>query len=414
MYHHRAFQINRLTGVKNFLNSLEAAPTDSRLWPESLVLGIISVHIANCLAPPSPISPLLKMLLRAAAVHGVRGPVLNAEYIQNVFQQNRQQPLLQERGCYFVADVLMQETEVQIFRLPANYVKSLACITAVADLMGLPSPEALQTAFGRPVAVNNPFSQPNEHRAPYGTTTSYVASWIGRPPSPVMFPTADFPPLSRPVRMEGPDVILQAYHPARFEDLIVHDNLELTLCHIIYQFVRDVMMKVPVPRKRQKSYLTLSAKEHAHVTLSMFEQPILPFTDVSVLYTDVQHWNANFERLFPGRDHRPSHVPSHFPHCLYYQAWLYVISRLTEDSARDLRAVMSVVFDRFSWVPHCDRANLWHTGVHLGSRRWYSLGPATDGPRPRVIANPYIYRSAKQVQDVFSLRPTNPAVSTSV
>ena len=411
---HRAFQINRLTGVKNFLNSLEAAPTDSRLWPESLVLGIISVYIANCLAPPSPVPPLLRTLLRAAAIRGVRGPVLNEEYVQNVFHQGRQLPLLQERGCCFVADVLMQETAVQIFRLPAHYVESHACFAAVAELMGLPSPEALQTAFGRPMAVNNPFPQPNEHRAPYGNTSVYLTSWLGRPPSPVGFPIAHLPQLPRPVRMDGPDILHQVHRPARFEELIIHEDLRLTLYQILFQFVHDVMVKVPVPRKRGKSYLTLSANEHARVTLNMFKQPIVPFTDVSILCTDIQHWNANFDRLFPSRNHQPSHAPSHFPQCLYYQAWLYVLSRLTADAARDVKNVLGTLFDQFSWVPHCDIANLWHTGVHLPSRRWHSLGPATEGPHPRIIANPYIYRSAEQVRDVFSLRPANPSMSKEI
>ena len=349
--------------------------------------------------------------MRQAALRGPTGPVANNGHIQNIFNQGRQQPMVQERGCYFVADILMQETDIQIFRLPANYLQAHASLVAVAELMGLSSPEALQTAFGRPVAVNHPFGRGGDQRASYGNTGFYLNSWIGPPPAPVNLPDMIGLPLPQPVQMQGPDIIPHPVRRPRFHQLIDHNDLGITLRHIFHQFLHDVMMKVPVSRKRRESYLTLSLSEHSHVTVGMFSQPVLPFTNVSILYTEVKRWYTNFDRLFPDKDHRPSHVPSHFPQCLYHQAWLYVISRLSDNAAREYKRYLEVLFDQLSWVPHCDIANLWHTGTQLGSRRWHTLGTGEEGPRPRVIANPHVYSSMAQVKQVFSLRPLSPAMS---
>lgn len=377
---------------------MELAPVQARVWPESIVLGHIALQIVNALAPPHELSSHEAQLLRKAAVRWA-GP-----HEDTTGDAGRQQPMLHERGAYFVADILRHPTNHNILRLPAHYLSPSKSVFAIASIMRLHKVEDLSRAFFHPAIYTDTLYHPaNDHLPPLGLTSSYkIMRTIRR--DPWLFGHHHSHPTLHPLLvMKGPDVTPTPILPPPFRALIEENSLAHTLHHIYYQFLHDMLAKVPAPRSQPLPYLIFTTGQRENIRPAIFQQPILPFTDVIYQVPSQKTWRDNFLRFFPARDHSPNRTPAHFPQCLYYQAWLDVIFKLTDPQVNVARFMIECRFNELHWVAHCENSSMWNTAIGLPSTRWRHFSGTVQNA-PHILINPFIYVSADHVQEVFTLR----------
>ncbi|PSS30936.1 hypothetical protein PHLCEN_2v2528, partial [Hermanssonia centrifuga] len=363
-----------------------AAGNAVRIWRPSLQLGGITIYMLNALTfRPGDQSWDRELVNKSAVWAGEEGLVENSDdelEADEDFENDRAEPFIEERGLYFVSDIVYDSGA---FRLPQKRTLSIEELCAVYNTA---SWGELQGKFnmstfhrGRASDVRRPMRMARRVRT---TDARFV-----RTDSPG--PEVDLGLGNRGVRMHepatmtGPDVI----EISDSED--EEKDIDKVVSKILKQFPYDVIQQSPNQSANNRpAYTTLTRVEQDNVTMDIFKQTELPFIRAQLKIVSTHTWDrVFFDRFFPPKGFSPRGRIQNFPSCAYYQDWIGLINRMTSADVEIARKKIAKYFKDVHWLPHTASDRMWMTKLD-NHGQWTHL-PGAQVASPQIALNPYKY-----------------------
>ena len=213
--------------------------------------------------------------------------------------------------------------------------------------------------------------------------------------------------LEQQLPLHGPD----ADQPAVAPDPAEEESPDARISQIWNQLFVDILQVSPNRRGAQSpAYCTLAAEQLLTVTSAMFQQPVLPFSDVQLKRVNEVTWDETFfDRFFPREPITAanSSIPAqHFASCSYYQLWQALRAQVDDNTADIIRQQLLVRWKTLHWLPYSGSDRMWAT-------RRFASGYSLRLPRGSEGAAPQIAISSRAPYgslDLFSLaEPVHPA-----
>lgn len=346
--------------------------------PAALQLGAVAVHMLHALTYRPADRRAETELFHASAAYELVDPPeednLTREEVRDLIAEGDMEPLLAQRGAYFVSDVVSSRG---VWHLP--YAR---CMTK-ADLCKLflvPAWAELEIRF-----LLKPDDRPNKKtgqnvRTPLARprTRAVVAEPEDEPDETLAEATHNVE-FRRPVYMAGEDIRArgQDADPASVDPA---DNLT----NIWKQFIRDVLELCP-SAKGGESYSALSAEERDAVTEETYQSYELPMRKAQIKVAQGDTWNKIFDRAFPGRGQKVPAKLQHYRGGTYWGKWELLKSRVTADGETALRAALRSKFDTLLWFPYGESDRMWSTKAFTG--QYVRLPADSTGAAPQIAVN---------------------------
>lgn len=392
---------------------MQNANKEARAFTESLALSPAVLHIVQTIAslswqPPSDrrSEKYIGSILRDAALH------LNPADDEDVECDNtmdRTTPaMIDTRGTFFFSDVVWEDKDKQVYRLPCAREFNLI---AIARLHNQENIDVLKGLFGVRTATN-PISilQPRARWTAVRELTFAIEDLVGEITTVVYGIQFGLP---APREMEGRDRNVDRDEQIHIGDQLFKEptTMDRIVTVIFRQFYYDILRATPSGKSVHDPYVTLTLEELGTVTSETFQQHILPFKTIRLAPVVDTVWsNDIYDSLFPYKDKRnpnPNVKRGHYHHCQYYHLWIRLINRLSADQVSRLRTIMLKEFMTLQWLPFASDKKIWNTrevpsGKISGIIK--RLPVNADGPSPVVAVRKWYSGSTNLKLSRYMLR----------
>ena len=298
-------------------------------------------------------------------------------------------PLRAERGLYFISDLLFEH---DIYRLPIT--RSLTALQ-LARIYRVDNWNALQAVmFTRSIAAQKRQEQglrPRPSRLRRPRMTALVQRPEDMPAVVHDFGLAELEvQLEQHAALQGPDIDQHPDGPDAAEGA-VQEAPDARISEIWNQLFVDIFQVSPNRRGAQSpAYCTLTSEEIQTVTPAMFQQSVLPFTDVQLKRVNEATWDETFfDRFFPRQPITAagSSVPAqHFACCSYYQLWQALRVQIDDATADTVRRQLLVQWQGLHWLPYSGSDRMWATR-RFASGYSLRLPLGSTGAAPQIAMN---------------------------
>ncbi|KAH8976343.1 hypothetical protein EDB86DRAFT_2746663, partial [Lactarius hatsudake] len=143
------------------------------------------------------------------------------------------------------------------------------------------------------------------------------------------------------------------------------ESIDDTIARIWRRFPFDLLENAPNHRfSHEPSHLLMTQEERKQATTEIFKKTDLRrlFSRVVVKVVSPKDWeNLQFRRFFPAKGFKIPPRLQNFPHMLYFQEWITLMGRLTDDDFNVVRGVIWEKFKTFQWLPLTDTDRAWNT-----------------------------------------------------
>ncbi|EKM49391.1 uncharacterized protein PHACADRAFT_33458 [Phanerochaete carnosa HHB-10118-sp] len=401
------FRALRISAVRAVMKRLSDAPPDVCIWEESLALGAVCTSILNSCVIPQLESKEMCELLDQVAYQFVP-TASNANQAEMGYNAGNSKPWIEERGAYFVADVIQNSIGDQpnawFYRVPKRIKLSeelLIVIYRQESASHLRRQFHLGSHRTKLVRLNY-----RTNRRLHKGKDTLLADAVSKRPLGAELTFDNIAELdiqlTQPATRRGRDT--RGVPVSRYDkdDDMLKGSLVEVLNRMYRQLAHDIMNKSPNRRGGGGAYTTLGLAEITAVSPELYFHFDLPFISARVLHCSETVWDTVVENLLPGKAHMASASTTAYPACTYFKAWTTLLNRLNDDNASLVVMLMRNEVSQFLWLPRTEKGAMWAT-------RKEPMAGCIALPEEKIESSPFIaanpqYVKGPETMKRFSLR----------
>lgn len=411
----RTMKLWRVTAILQAAKITSWTPNTYRAtYKSSLALSPVIVHMLNCLVIPQPPTPPLRALLEGSAFLDVPGAENQHDFIMGQ-GAGRTEAAISARGLYFLAGIAEEQVEDEDAEPHTTWrVAGLHAFSRTHFI----SEETLAKLFStQTYSELASLLRVSTHKTKLlGNTTTVtggecfrgrhtlMAKYLQKRPMPDNLNlglNAQDVRIRQPYALRGRDIHINIDMPNREDDLIIPGDADQTIQYLLMQVASDFLVKFPV-RKTSRPYATLTMEQREGAPIETYRQAVLPSDCARVASVSRNQWDNLTLHFFPDKGFVPPPNSKGLPCTTFFQVWVALINRLTDDRVALVRAVIQRELRTWKWLPYSDNTVLWPT-KSIPDCKYRTIPDDHHGPAPLFAANPYIFTTFARLRR-FELR----------
>lgn len=283
-------------------------------------------------------------------------------------------PIRYEAGLYFIADIV-DDILNEVWRVPVAVSEKIDehCLTWMygrASMAILEHDAGLNRVLAPKGTLTHPTRIPNRRKQ---TTAIEFVRGEDNEEDKIDLQLGDRGVKIRPVAQEaGRDVVeheARMYLEPNVPDIEVAD---VVVTRIWQQTPFDIFSVAPNNvRNKDPSHILMSNHARNQVTWETFKTTNFSgiFERAQVRMVDEAFWTSTlFDRYFPPKGTPPKERGKlqNFPLTTYYNEWFKLMSQLSSDDAKVVRAGLLIEFVKLKWLPLGGSDRMWATKIMTG------------------------------------------------
>jgi hypothetical protein len=306
-------------------------------------------------------------------------------------------PLGYHRGIYFLADIVSDDLN-HTWRVPISVSAKvdevyLTWFYGRASMANLEHDAGIDRVLAPKDTVKHQSRIPNKQRK---TIDIQFVRGPGEEidADNINLQLADRGVTVRPLAREGGrDVEEHQAHLYREPEEPVKVGADDTVSDIWKQVPYDIFAVAPNgARTKDPSHILMSTHARRSVTWDIFKTTNLTaiFEKVQIRMVDDVFWTTTlFDRYFPpkGANIKERGKLQNFPYTTYYHKWTQLMTQLSGNDSKVVRAGLLTEFQKIKWLPHGGSDRMWAT-KKMTSLSWkiYPIGSKSE-PCPQIAVN---------------------------
>lgn len=160
------------------------------------------------------------------------------------------------------------------------------------------------------------------------------------------------------------------------------------------QFLADLLIKAPNPRRGSLPYCRLDIWEKEEVGEEGFKNPNLAiiWNIVAFRRATPSEWTSVFDRLFPSKVKEYAPTTQNYTQCRWLQQWGKMLLTMDPSSIHITRTALRQSFDQLLWIPAAKSDRIWETKQQSGFTKYPRMEEST-WTAPKIFINPKKWRS---------------------
>ena len=193
--------------------------------------------------------------------------------------------------------------------------------------------------------------------------------------------------------VEAVGAILPNENPDSDDDDGSNAGLNEQITALWSQFLSDLLIKAPNPRRGVTRYCHLEIWEKETAGERAFKNPNLAtvWNIVAWRKASPREWSMVFNYFFP--QEIPDYAPStqNYTQCRWLQQWGKMLTKMNYNSIKITRDALRRSFDQLLWIPAAQSGRIWDTKAHSSFTR-YPPDNSNSWVAPKIFINPALWR----------------------